>query len=214
MSVEALSRIDLNDTFKIDFKNGGDTEIKIDKFLSSLRGLVAAFKYSPILPIKNNYLNTVHGITAVALSSMSISTIPNYPFALAVDIELLNFNHQPFLPMIKDFNQAIHWGKYRHYMGKAAGHLHDYVNEEFLLKQSDVKKVDVTATTVTGKTVTDFGFAIGITDSDIDTDPETPAVPPNVFDNDVLNINVISEWKNGNNISLFAPAETQTKILK
>jgi hypothetical protein len=212
LSVDALSRIDLNDTFKIDFKNGGDTEIKIDKFLSSLRGLVAAFKYSPILPIKNNYLNTVHGITAVALSSMSISTIPNYPFALAVDIELLNFNHQPFLPMIKDFNQAIHWGKYRHYMGKAAGHLHDYVNEEFLLKQSDVKEVDLTAKTVTGKTVTDFGFAIGITDSDIDTDPETPAVPPNVFDNDVLNINVISEWKNGNNISLFAPAETQTKI--
>jgi len=205
LSVDALSKIDLNDTFKIDFKNGGDTEIKIDKFLSSLRGLVAAFKYSPILPIKNHYLNAVHGITAVALSSMSISTIPNYPFALAVDIELLNFNHQPFLPMIKDFNQAIHWGKYRHYMGKAAGHLHDYVNEEFLLKQSDVKEVDVTPTTITGKPVTDTG-------TDTDTDPETPAVPPNVFENDVLNINVISEWKNGNNISLFAPAETQTKI--
>jgi hypothetical protein len=104
LSVDALSRIDLNDTFKIDFKNGGDSEIKIDKFLSSLRGLVAAFKYSPILPIKNHYLNSVHGITAVALSNMTISTIPNYPFALAVDIELLNFNHQPFLPMIKDFN--------------------------------------------------------------------------------------------------------------
>ena len=203
LSVDALSKIDLNDTFKIDFKNGGDSEIKIDKFLSSLRGLVAAFKYSPILPIKNQYLNSVHGITAVALSNMSISTIPNYPFALAVDIELLNFNHEPFLPMIKDFNQAIHWGKYRHYMGKAAGHLHDYVNEEFLLKQSDVKETDVTPTTITGKAVTD---------SDTDTDPETPAVPPNVFDNDVLNINVISEWKNGNNISLFAPAETQTKI--
>jgi hypothetical protein len=212
LSVDALSRIDLNDTFKIDFKNGGDSEIKIDKFLSSLRGLVAAFKYSPILPIKNYYLNSVHGVTAVALSNMTISTIPNYPFALAVDIELLNFNHQPFLPMIKDFNQAIHWGKYRHYMGKAASHLHDYVNEEFLLKQSDVKEVDVTPTTITGKTVTDFGFGIGTTDSDTDTDPETPAVPPNVFDNDVLNINVISEWKNGNNISLFAPAETQTKI--
>ena len=205
LSVDALSKIDLNDTFKIDFKNGGDSEIKIDKFLSSLRGLVAAFKYSPILPIKNHYLNSVHGVTAVALSNMTISTIPNYPFALAVDIELLNFNHQPFLPMIKDFNQAIHWGKYRHYMGKAASHLHDYVNEEFLLKQSDIKEFDGTAKTITGKAVTDSS-------SDVDTDPETPAVPPNVFDNDILNINVISEWKNGNNISLYAPAETQTKI--
>jgi len=206
LSIDNASQIDLNDTFKIDFKNGGDSEIKIDKFLSSLRGLVAAFKYSPFLPIKNHYLNVVHGITAVALSSMTVSTIPNYPFALAVDLELLNFNHQPFLPMIKDFNQAIHWGKYRQYMGKAAGHLHDYVNEEFLLKKSDVKEADNTV-----KTGIDFGFGIGIVDPNAQPEP-TPTIPQSGAFDSAININVISEWRNGNNISLFAPAETQTKI--
>ena len=206
LSIDNASQIDLNDTFKIDFKNGGDSEIKIDKFLSSLRGLVAAFKYSPFLPIKNHYLNVVHGITAVALSSMTVSTIPNYPFALAVDLELLNFNHQPFLPMIKDFNQAIHWGKYRQYMGKAAGHLHDYVNEEFLLKKSDVKEADNTV-----KTGIDFGFGIGVVDPNAQPEP-TPTIPQSGAFDSAININVISEWRNGNNISLFAPAETQTKI--
>ena len=96
ISIDDASKISLNDNYQIDFNTDGSSDKKIDKFLSSLRGLVAAFKYSPFLPIRNHYLNRVHGITAVALSSMSISTIPNFPFALSVDIELLNFNHKPF----------------------------------------------------------------------------------------------------------------------
>ena len=205
MSIDNASQIDLNETFKIDFKTGGDSEVKIDKFLSSLRGLVAAFKYSPFLPIKNHYLNVVHGITAVALANMTVSTIPNYPFALAVDLELLNFNHEPFLPMIKDFNQAIHWGKYRQFMGKAAGQLHNYVNEEFLLKESDVKEVDKTTVGIPF----DQGLLSGISDDQTEEFLNQNGV---LNFNDTLNTNIISEWRNGNNISLYAPAETQTKI--
>lgn len=204
ISIDDASNINLNDEFKIDFKNGGDSEIKIDKFLSSLRGLVAAFKYSPFLPIKNHYLNSVHGITAVALSSMSISTIPNYPFALAVDLELYNFNHNPFLPMIKDFNQAIHWGKYRQYIGKAAGHMNRYVNEEFLLKTSDVKQADQSGQIVVeDKVVPKDGDKVVPKDSD--------KVVEDVFAN-TLTTNIIDQWLNGNNITLFAPAESQTKL--
>ena len=134
ISIKDAANIDLSkDDFAIDFAT--DSEDKIDKFLSSLRGLVAAFKYSPILPIKNQYLNAVHGITGVALAGMNISTIPGFPFCLVVDLELNSFNHKPFLPMIKDFNQAVHWGKYRHYMGRAAQSLDAYINKEFLLSQ-------------------------------------------------------------------------------
>lgn len=215
LSISDASSINLNEDFQLDFKNGGDSEIKIDKFLSSLRGLVAAFKYSPILPVKNHYLNSVHKITGVALSNMTVSSIPNFPFALAVDIELLNFNHQPFLPMLKDFNQSIHWGKYRQYIGKAAGALHKYVNEEFLLKTSDSKYEDSNASEVLPDGVyrdgdyiiTPYGATydpISGVASDDDTYSNTS--------NDVLKTNIINEWRNGNNITLFAPAETQTKI--
>jgi hypothetical protein len=207
LSIDDASSLDLNENFTIDFKNGGDSEDKIDKFLSSLRGLIAAFKYSPILPIKNQYINSVHGITAVALSAMSISTIPSYPFALVVDLELYSYNHKPFLPMIKDFNQAIHWGKYRQYMGKAAGEMHRYVSEAFLLKTSDDKATNQADT----YEVSPYGaMPVDTTDEDGILAENLEYV--NTYDNDVLSTNIVTQWKDGSNLTLFVPAETQTKI--
>ena len=213
IDIGATGSINLNDNFEINFSYNedennqqslGDSDKKIDKFLSSLRGLVAAFKYSPILPVKNHYLNSVHGITGVALSSMSISTVPGFPFALAVDIELLNFNHKPFLPMIKDFNQSIHWGKYRQYMGKAATSLHKYVNESFLLKTSDTKEEDTSDVNII----------------DLGQDSAMPATTGlsestesnSIFGNDTLVTNILDEWRDGNHLTLYAPAEVQTKL--
>ena len=195
ISIDDASKITLNDNFQIDFGSDGSSNQKIDKFLSSLRGLIAAFKYSPFLPIRNDYLNRIHGVTAVALSSMSISTVPNFPFALAVDIELLNFNHKPFLPMINDFNQAIHWGKYRQYMGKAAGALHNYVNGSFLMKTSNDKSK--AGTKEVSYNVTPYGASIDVS---------------SVYQDDKFITNIINEWVDGKNISFYVPAETQTKI--
>lgn len=208
LSIDGVRDFTIDKDFKIDFRQSGN-EDQIDKFLSSLRGLVAAFKYAPILPIKNHYLNTVHGISGVALSSMSISTIPNYPFALVVDLELFSFNHKPFLPMIKDFNQAVHWGKFRHYMGKAAGHLHSYINESFFLGTDE---------TMEGKEITapgDRGIEL-IDKKNSEGDSYTAIKEPDLlqdpFKDDIFKTNVIKEWRNGNNISLFVPQQTQTKI--
>ena len=214
LSIDGIKDLTLNKDFKIDFKEAGNEE-KIDKFLSSLRGLVAAFKYAPILPVKNHYLNSVHGISGVALSSMSISTIPNYPFALVVDLELLNFNHKPFLPMIKDFNQAVHWGKFRHYMGKAAGSLHSYINESFLLpKPEDAEEPNPMLTRVTSQTpyYTNPGAVkvnnnVGNQQSEVEPDLVTDP-----YKNDIFTTNVIKEYRNGNNISLFIPERIQTKL--
>ena len=228
ITIDGIKEVKLTNDFKIDFKVGGESEEKIDKFLSSLRGLIAAFKYAPILPVKNHYLNTVHGITGVALSSMSISTIPNYPFAVVVDLELLNFNHKPFLPMIKDFNQAVHWGKYRHYMGKAAGSLHSYVNASFFTEKAVPDATTITPAAVSpgdwksldykpgGLTKDGLTIANGInpappSNSNIENIYE-PDLLKNPFTNDVFNTNVIKEWKNGNNISLFIPSQTQSKL--
>lgn len=208
IKIDEAASISVNDDYEIDFKVGGASEEKIDKFLSSLRGLVAAFKYSPILPIKNDYLNRVHKITGVGLSNMAISTIPNFPFTLAVDIELINFNHNPFLPMIKDFNQAIHWGKYRQYMGKAAGAIHRYVNESFLLKTSDSKVPDPATETVQQEIFTYESYADEGQGSGLETLPEAI----DTYQNDVFKFNIAQEWQDGNHIVLYVPAETQTKI--
>ena len=211
ISIKDAANIDLSkDDFAIDFAT--DSEDKIDKFLSSLRGLVAAFKYSPILPIKNQYLNAVHGITGVALAGMNISTIPGFPFCLVVDLELNSFNHKPFLPMIKDFNQAVHWGKYRHYMGRAAQSLDAYINKEFLLSQDiiDTQIQDPNMPNLTSSTQNQTA----------DVDPGTSSVTftgsVNQSINDetstVLKTNIIRDWRNGNNISVFMPERVQSRI--
>jgi hypothetical protein len=214
ISIKDASKINLKDNYKIDFKQTGN-EDQIDKFLSSLRGMVAAFKYSPIIPIKNHYLNSVHGITGVALNDMIIETIENYPFGLAVTLQMSNFNHKPFLPMINDFNQSINWGRYRQYMGKAAGQLHNYVNEEFLLK----KPTDTTDSTTppegnyTNPSSTGAGLntTLAIRNAMEAISPADPEVI-GYSDQDVFVTNVYKEWTDGSNISFFVPAETQTKI--
>jgi hypothetical protein len=207
ISIEDASRIRLKDNFVIDFSSDGDSDKKIDKFLSSLRGIIAAFKYSPFLPIKNSYLNGVHGITAVALSGMQIQTVPNFPFALAVDLELLNFNHKPLLPMISDFNQAIHWGKYRQYMGKAAGAMYSYVNGDFLQKKSDVKASDKIANSSNVQS----GLTVGSNTYDV-SPYGASLVRTSSYDDEKLTTNILDEWNNGNNITFYIPIESQTKI--
>lgn len=222
ISIEDASKITLKDNFTIDFSGNGDNDEKIDKFLSSLRGLVAAFKYAPFLPVRNHYLNSVYGITGVALHGMSISTIPSYPFALVVTLNLYNFNHKPFLPMLNDFNQAIHWGKFRQYMGKAAGALHNYINEEFLMFGKEGSNTQDIA-----KAMLDTDRDGEVTQDDLrgiqaasDRLSAQAGVSPSKIVNDVLlgyknevfTTNVIREWTNGSNLTFYMPAETQTKI--
>jgi hypothetical protein len=222
ISIEDASKITLKDNFTIDFSGNGDNDEKIDKFLSSLRGLVAAFKYAPFLPVRNHYLNSVYGITGVALHGMSISTIPSYPFALVVTLNLYNFNHKPFLPMLNDFNQAIHWGKFRQYMGKAAGALHNYINEEFLMfgkegsNTQDIAKAmldtdrdgEVTQDDLRGiQAASDrLSAQAGVSPSKIVNDALLG------YKNEVFTTNVVREWTNGSNLTFYMPAETQTKI--
>ena len=213
ITIDDATKISLNSNFHIDFKDPAH-EQKIDKFLSSLRGLVASFKYAPIIPIKNHYLNSVFDITGVALSSMSISTVPGFPFTLEVDLELFQFNHKPFLPMIKDFNQAVHWGKYRHYMGRAAGALANSVSAEFLVNSP-------TQPAIPGKEETQNAAVTGLIDNPsldggYDAYQTSPygAMPVDLkpFNNGVLTTNVYSDWTNGNGITLYVPESVQSKI--
>lgn len=118
------------DRFNIDFDKGSKEDI--DFYIASLRGLVAAFRYTPILPVRNQYLNQVHGITAVGLKNINISTLANFPYCIVVSLTLIKFNHQIFLPMVGDFNNAIHWGRYRQYMGRAASKLNEIASKDFL----------------------------------------------------------------------------------
>ena len=196
ITAQDAAKMNLKSNINIDF-NDPKQELRVDKFLSSLRGLIAAFKYAPILPIKNQYLNTVFGITGIAMSNISISTVPNFPFAIAVDLQLNVFNHKPFLPMIKDFNQAIDWAKFRYYMGRAAIALSETSNEEFLLVQEETVEATI-ETTDSLDSAADFRM---IEEKQKD-----------YVNSSTLSMNIADEWSNGNSIEFYIPNQIQSKL--
>lgn len=172
------------DGLETDFNWEEDTDDVIDEYLSSLRGLITQFRYAPILPIRNQYINSTLGVTAVALQSMSIQTVPDFPFCMQVQLNLLSFNHKVFLPMINDFHNAIHWGRYRQYMGRAAARMTADIGLGFLTEKTapnappDVAQSDPTIPAPT-KYPTEgrdgFGGARPITVQDINYDGEKDA---------------------------------------
>ncbi len=213
ISIVDGANLDLSqgDQFKVDFSS--DSEEKLDKFLSSLRGLVAMFKSSPIIPIKNDYLNRVHGITGVALANMSISTLPNFPFCLVVDLEMNAFNHKPFLPMIKDFNQAVHWGKYRHYMGRAAAQLDKYINSEFLVKlNNDQDSQGYKDVTLPNVNATQSDNPLASTTDNVASGKSTTDTSIDESTFSTVSVDPYNDWKNGNNIEIYMPERVQSKI--
>lgn len=205
ITAQDAAKMNLKSNINIDF-NDPKQELKVDKFLSSLRGLIAAFKYAPILPIRNQYLNSVFGITGIAMSNISISTVPNYPFAIAVDLQLNVFNHKPFLPMIKDFNQAIDWAKFRYYMGRAAIALSETANEEFLLVQ------EVSLDTKTDPVSKVLGGQSGMNADETMAAYAAYTNYTGPINSSTLSMNIADEWSNGNSIEFYIPNQVQSKL--
>jgi hypothetical protein len=129
----------LTNTDSDESETTGMTDKEIDKYLSSLRGLVTQFKYTPFLPVSNVYLNRTHDIDAVVLKGMTASTVQGFPHVIAVNLQLAKFNYTPFLPMINHFDQAIHWGKFRSFAGRGAIALDNKVNKGFLVSRDEIE---------------------------------------------------------------------------
>lgn len=165
------------------------SDAQVDFFLSSLRGLITQFKYAPFLPIKNEYLNQNYGITGVVLQGMTVSTVEGFPFCVSVTLQMAKFNHKVYLPMIDDFNQAVHWGKFRQYIGRGAERLNAIVNQGFVAKR-------VTDDSSTGTQISATSNYQEINDI-IPINPE---------------FNKIREWNDGRNFDLYYPTTTPAQI--
>jgi len=104
--------------------------------------------------------------------------------------------------MIKDFNQSVHWGKFRHYMGKAAGSLANSVNAEFLLQTVEEKKAPIAESGVEASN----GDRYNISPYGAELDTVEP------YRDGLLTTNVMNDWVNGKNVTFYIPAQIQSKI--
>lgn len=96
-------------------RNSGryDTRITLTLFFNGLdqindedhglRALIAQFTKTPFVPVRNKYLNTVHGILAVCLHNLSVTTLDNFPNTLVANITLYQFDFQVYMPQQSTF---------------------------------------------------------------------------------------------------------------
>lgn len=100
--------------------------------MNGLRSLISQFKFTPFLPIHNDYINYVLNIEAVSLCSIQVSTVPNFPRTLQATIKLQEFDYRQYMPEILPpdaenredlytnlFSKVIHWPVFRYYYQKA-----------------------------------------------------------------------------------------------
>lgn len=84
--------------------------------VDGLRQLLSQFKFTPFLPIQNNLINIVHGISNVALRNIAVETINGFPETLNVTLSLQEFNIESLCPYPNDwFDDCIDWDLFRWY---------------------------------------------------------------------------------------------------
>lgn len=71
---------------------------EITYYMNGLRALISQFKFTPFLPIENEYINQALNIEAVALVNMQISTMPGFPRCLMVRLVLQEFDYTAYMP--------------------------------------------------------------------------------------------------------------------
>lgn len=101
-------------------------------YMNGLRALLSQFKFTPFVPVTNDYINYVLNIEAVSLVGIQISTIPNYPRTLQATITLQEFDYGQYMPELLPpdldkgqtiytnlFSKVIHWPVFRYYYQRA-----------------------------------------------------------------------------------------------
>lgn len=94
----------------------------------SLVPLIAHFRYTPFVPVINEYLNEDQDIDALALQNLTLSTVEGFPKLIKVDITALKFDWRNYIlwppgadlddvaPTIISFWECIDEFLYRQYM--------------------------------------------------------------------------------------------------
>lgn len=76
----------------IPWKEGSDKVFYVD----GLRPLLAQFAKCPFVPIDNYYINNALGVNDVALLSIDVNTVPNFPESMVATITLVDFNCEAY----------------------------------------------------------------------------------------------------------------------
>lgn len=108
----------------LDSKDAGSNKNNI----SDLYQIINLFRTSPFVSIKNEYLNDVIGIDAIALVSMFIQSDREIPGAYIVQLNAEQFHYQCYVPDAQTFASIIDYNKYIKYLNRGLTQIEKEVN--------------------------------------------------------------------------------------
>lgn len=96
-------------------------------YVDGLRQLLAQFKCTPFLPIKNRTINITYNIHAVALQSIICSTVEGFPDMMIANLTLQEVDLYPYLESnTMFFDTFIDWDLFRFYYQRQLTETHEY----------------------------------------------------------------------------------------
>ena len=112
-----------------------------DYYVDGLRQMLAQFKCTPFLPVQSEFLNGVHGIFAVVLQGITISTVPGFPTLMKAQLTLQEVEMFPYLEMPNAaFKSLIDWDLFRYYYQRFLTETHEYKKLQSLPANKDYNR--------------------------------------------------------------------------
>lgn len=127
--------------------NGYEYETKLPNgedityYMNGLRALIAQFKFTPFLPIENNFINKVLGIEAVSLMNLQVSTLPDYPKCIAAVLTLQEFDYRQYMPELPlSFDEDENY--FNPFSGTINFEVMRWYYQRALIKGEEIKDID------------------------------------------------------------------------
>lgn len=114
-----------------EYKTKAPNEAELTYYINGFRALVSEFKFTPFLPIENEYINDTLGIHAVVFENFTFSNVNDIgPKLIHATLSLTEFDYGVYMPELcmlcseyeyqgNQFAASINWGTMRYYYQRA-----------------------------------------------------------------------------------------------
>ena len=83
---------------------------KLTYSMNGLRQLVAQFKFTPFLPVENDYINDTIGMDAILFESIEISHVQGYPKLYKAVVTMSEFDYAAYVPELAQMAETAGMG--------------------------------------------------------------------------------------------------------
>jgi endonuclease YncB( thermonuclease family) len=103
---------------------------------NSLRKLIALYKTTPFLPVRNAYLNSIFNIDAISLVSLSINTVPGLPGTISASLICYEFNWKAYVPVEGTFWDVFDEPRFQKHLELSSKMLDSYSSMPFKMDRT------------------------------------------------------------------------------